>query len=392
MVSVPKIFCYIIQDLIMNLTKNEFLFHRNKFNPKKLHRERLRLYALRDEFVSRFTPEVIQSLDVEDYAIGKRSQDSFCYWLEYTLGGLGKIASPAKKFGVYYHNGEILAPAKYGSSWQEAFKNVKRSILELLDAGKKNDLPALRDNAFGPLVKGKILSTYYPDTFLNIYKKEHLQFFISTFGYNFENKDFLDLQRELIKIKNKDAVMKEWTLDEFSYFLYRVFPGTPTEDEIKILKKKKYVEESPIIEEVKAQEVLNTNDRIREIKENTLTVEARHQKIQNGVMQCLYREGYSDIKAEENHIDIKAKKNGFIHFFEIKTHDTAKECIREAIGQILEYNHYPKGCHASDMFIIGPCKLTSNDAEYIKYLRTFYKMKLYYRQYLEHANSLGPKQ
>lgn len=138
-----------------------------------------------------------------------------------------------------------------------------------------------------------------------------------------------------------------------------------------------------------AQFHINTDTRTRHVEEITIDVEARHQKMQVGIMSCLKKDGYTDIVAEEEHVDIRASKQGIPHFFEVKTYDTAKACIREALGQILEYNHYPKNRRAADMFIVGPNMATSEDKDYLKYLRDNYKIRVFYLWYNEKSNALS---
>lgn len=135
---------------------------------------------------------------------------------------------------------------------------------------------------------------------------------------------------------------------------------------------------------------INTETRTRHVEEAVIDIEARHQKMQEGIKPCLEKEGYTDVKLEEDHVDIRGSKQGVPHFFEVKTYDTAKACIREALGQILEYNHYPKTRRAAEMYIIGPNKATSEDEEYLKYLRVNYKMRVYYRWFNEITNVLSP--
>lgn len=134
---------------------------------------------------------------------------------------------------------------------------------------------------------------------------------------------------------------------------------------------------------------INTNTRTRHVEEATIDVEARHQKMQEVIMSSLEREGYTDIVPEEEHVDIRASKRGVQHFFEVKTYDTAKACIREALGQILEYCHYPKNWRAAEMYIIGPTKTTTEDNDYLQFLRDNYKLRLFYRWYDEKLNQLS---
>lgn len=128
---------------------------------------------------------------------------------------------------------------------------------------------------------------------------------------------------------------------------------------------------------------LNTNNRTKHTSESTTEIEARHQKMQEGLKKSLEAEGYTNIIMEANHIDLQASKNGEIHFFEVKTHDTARACIREALGQILEYNHFPNTKRADRMVIVGPAKPSRQELLYIKCLRQQYGMNIIYRYYTE---------
>ena len=129
------------------------------------------------------------------------------------------------------------------------------------------------------------------------------------------------------------------------------------------------------------QSHLNTDNRIKHTAESTTEVEARHQKMQEGLKKCLEAEGYTNIIMEADHIDLQATKNGESHFFEVKTHDTARACIREALGQILEYNHFPNTQRADKMFIVGPAKPTKEELQYIKFLQKHYNLIIEYRCY-----------
>ena len=131
------------------------------------------------------------------------------------------------------------------------------------------------------------------------------------------------------------------------------------------------------------QSHLNTGNRIKHTAESTTEIEARHQKMQEGLKKSLEAEGYTNIIMEADHIDLQATKNGEIHFFEVKTHDTARACIREALGQILEYNHYPNTKRADKMFIVGPTKPSKEELQYIQLLQQQYRMNISYRYYSE---------
>jgi hypothetical protein len=88
------------------------------------------------------------------------------------------------------------------------------------------------------MFKGKILSIYYPDRYLNIFSDEHLKYYLKSFDLDTKTTLRLDpvLKRELlIEFKNNDEVMRNWSTDMFSIFLYNFYPKKPTKNPIKVV-------------------------------------------------------------------------------------------------------------------------------------------------------------
>ena len=165
-------------------------------NLKSIKRQRQRLYDIRKSFVSHFTNSRIRRMNLDDYVIGVGQLENgfnFCYTLERDLDGLGRIiGSTAYKFGVYYGRTKkdprvkYRFTSKYGSSSQRALENIKESIIELLAAGGSEDLEAIKNNKISPMFKGKILCTYFPDTYLNVFSNDHLNYFLTQLGLDTE--------------------------------------------------------------------------------------------------------------------------------------------------------------------------------------------------------------
>lgn len=200
-------------------------------------KERKPLYAIRNKFVKDFSPARIERMTIDDYVEGKSRKDTFCYIIERDLDKLGTIlgsfASP--KFGVYYSktDGRYNYLPKYGNSAQEAFIAIREAILELLDAGEKGDMDALEQNILSPMFKGKILSVYYPDDYLNIFSDEHLIHYLKVFNLDTEElirQDPLYKREALLDFKNSISEMKSWSPDIFGKFLYQNFPPKPKKD------------------------------------------------------------------------------------------------------------------------------------------------------------------
>ena len=80
-----------------------------------------------------------------------------------------------------------------------------------------------------------------------------------------------------------------------------------------------------------------------------------------------------------NYIDLAAKTiNGKIIFFEIKTSNEARLCIRQAFGQLMEYSFYPNTSFADKIIVVGPAVKTSDIQKYLKQLNTKFKINIDY--------------
>ncbi|MDJ1478854.1 DUF3883 domain-containing protein [Cytophagaceae bacterium YF14B1] len=202
---------------------------------------REKLYQLRSAFVKYFNHTKIASMQIDDYVAGVDLPEkgfNFCYGLERQLDGLGRIiGATAFKFGVYYgrtksdSNYEYRFTQKFGNTYQEAFENVREAILQLLDAG--GNIDKVIKNPLSAMFKGKILCTYFPERYLNIFSHNHLNYYLTQLDLDTVSlieSDPVHKREALIAFKNQDAVMKNWSVDLFAAFLYSEYPGRPPKD------------------------------------------------------------------------------------------------------------------------------------------------------------------
>lgn len=190
---------------------------------------------LRKKFVKDYSVKHILSLNIDEYIVGKSDTTSFCNRIENELNNWGNIhGSTAKKFGIYY--GTLGADNKrkyrigksyFGTQSQKAFGNIISSIIELIE--NNDNLDIIKKNPISPMFKGKILSVYFPNRFLNIFSAKHLNYFINMLSLENTSKSELDKQNLLLEFKNTDLVMQYWTIYEFSKFLYFSF-GSPNNE------------------------------------------------------------------------------------------------------------------------------------------------------------------
>ena len=140
---------------------------------------------------------------------------------------------------------------------------------------------------------------------------------------------------------------------------------------------------------------INTNPWEVVTREGKVLADPLHKKIQDRIMELLkdqYVHLYpeSSISSESDRIDLKGQPIDdqlHWHYFEVKT-SSAKRSIREALGQILEYAHYPNTSRANKLFIVGPEKPDEKDAQYMEYIRKTYKIPVWFRWYSFEENKL----
>lgn len=141
--------------------------------------------------------------------------------------------------------------------------------------------------------------------------------------------------------------------------------------------------------------VLDTCVFERIIKAGKIQIDPLHKKIQNAIVDLLKGQ-YSDLQMEsctdntiKQRVDIKgfSKAEKEWHFFEVKTM-SAKRSIREALGQILEYAHYPNVDAAKKLFIVGPEPPDEKDKAYMQLLREKYNLQIWFRWYSFAENKL----
>ena len=204
---------------------------------KDLNSGYMRIEKLRRKFVKDYPIERILNLELDEYVVGKDDKSTFCNRIENELNEWGNIhGSNAKKFGLYFgvlgddlKRKYRIGKRKFGTEHNQALKEILKSICELIE--NETDTKLIKRNPISPMFKGKVLSVYYPNKFLNIFSASHLNYFINNLALDNNSKSEIDKQALLLTYKNNDSLMKNWTVYEFSKFLYFSF-GNP-KDEIK---------------------------------------------------------------------------------------------------------------------------------------------------------------
>lgn len=109
------------------------------------------------------------------------------------------------------------------------------------------------------------------------------------------------------------------------------------------------------------------------VKASDYIMTFQHKELSNSIVDYLKKNGYQNVKAENDYVDISCQdSSGTRIFFELKTAKTVKAAIREAIGQLLEYNHYPNHNKADKLIIVTAHEPEQEDMQYLMGLRTIY--------------------
>jgi hypothetical protein len=208
---------------------DELRSYQAHFEARRQHERPLyaMLENLREEFVRRFPIDTLRRMRIDKYVEGKVVDDkvdksTFCYWVEWKTESLGKMqGARSDKFGVYMaKETQTYRFLRRYPSADDAFQHTKDQILNLIQIGGNAGTDDLEAITLSPMFKGKILFLYYPERYLNIFSAEHVGFFLRRIGL-YEVGDGLVHQRaSIVEWKNQDEVMANWTMFEFSDFLY----------------------------------------------------------------------------------------------------------------------------------------------------------------------------
>ena len=115
------------------------------------------------------------------------------------------------------------------------------------------------------------------------------------------------------------------------------------------------------------------------------SIEVRH--LHNDIITRLYKilceeYGKENVGTENRignkRIDTLVKTEQGYNIYEIKTHSNPRDCIREAMGQILDYAYFEIEDMINKMYIVGPSPNTADVDQYLAKLRENHGLKLYY--------------
>jgi len=118
-----------------------------------------------------------------------------------------------------------------------------------------------------------------------------------------------------------------------------------------------------------------------------LDVDLRHNKLQEALDRRLVLQyGRENVGAEQTQntggigtrVDLMVKQGKEYWFYEIKTAQSPRACLREAIGQLLEYAFWPGGQTATRLIVVGETQIDRDGLEYLRRLKQQFSLPIEY--------------
>ncbi len=117
-----------------------------------------------------------------------------------------------------------------------------------------------------------------------------------------------------------------------------------------------------------------------------LDVNLRHNVLQEAIeRQLVAKYGPENVHREVstgtgNSIDLVVRQSESYWFYEIKTLQSPRACVREAIGQLLDYSFWPGSQMASRLIIVGETAGDKDVLEYCRLLNQHFSLPISYEQ------------
>ena len=128
--------------------------------------------------------------------------------------------------------------------------------------------------------------------------------------------------------------------------------------------------------------------------ERKLNKSLRHNDIQFALgyhlIRCHGEDKVGDefVTANGKRVDLVVKDGNEMIFYEIKVCESARHCIRQAIGQLLEYSYWPNVNRATKLVVVGEAELDQEAQEYLGTLHNEFGLPIVYEQFEWESNTL----
>lgn len=126
-------------------------------------------------------------------------------------------------------------------------------------------------------------------------------------------------------------------------------------------------------------ELLRTESYLRATSASMRTITPRHNLLSNQFRKWLEREHSIKATQEKAQVDVRFSRGNIEVLAELKVCEggSTRHAIREALGQLLEYNFYPERKPTKEWLIVLDTEPDDSDRSYVKMLRDRLRLPLY---------------
>lgn len=126
-------------------------------------------------------------------------------------------------------------------------------------------------------------------------------------------------------------------------------------------------------------------ERTYTLEQKSVNLSVRHSLIQQKMAKILeVQHGPENVSVEQEisgkKIDVVLRVGDSYHFFEIKTSGSAKACIRDAIGQLMEYAYWPGRVNAEKLVVVGEDEIDEKTKDYLTFVRKQFSLPIEYER------------
>jgi len=134
---------------------------------------------------------------------------------------------------------------------------------------------------------------------------------------------------------------------------------------------------------------------IQRSQATTKAVTLHHNKLQAALHSILSQKYGEDNVGTENdtgrgsRVDLVVRDGNKHMYYEIKTSPSIRDCLRDAIAQLIEYSYWPGGNEADALIVVSENPLTLDARRYLLMLRERFHLPIFYQHFDLIQGSLG---
>lgn len=193
---------------------------------------------LRAAFLERFPLEEWPTMPLARYALGPgQESESYSWWLEYGTNPVGSIrGGAARKHLIWRAQDGWRFPDEYDSV-EEAWREIRSGFVEAFELASEerySEITSLASIPKASAVLCKSLYLYFPDRFVPIFSRDHINHFLALLGEEGSDWATVGANRRLTEAVARRPEFEGWSHQEVMYFLYNWAHPNPSRRIFKI--------------------------------------------------------------------------------------------------------------------------------------------------------------